>query len=205
MLDCTTFAVFFLLTNKRNKQYFSQLLTKTHKFCIITYGKVTKLVDFESVYKEYFSKIYNYMFYKVLNKETAEDLTSEFFIKLLDKLNTFDESKANLNTWLYTIAKNSVTDYFRVHKVNVSVDDEENPIDLPVDYELEKNIIKSEDRKALYEALTTLDDKTRKLLSLKYFFDMSVREIANNTGINESTVSTICLRGIEKLKKQLHI
>lgn len=163
------------------------------------------MVDFENVYKEYFSKIYNYMFYKVLNKEIAEDLTSEFFIKLLDKLDTFDESKAKLNTWLYTIARNSVTDYFRGHKINVSVDDAENPIELPVDYELEKNIIRSEDRKALYEALTALDEKTRKLLSLKYFFDMSVKEISSSTGINESTVSTICLRGIEKLKKQLHI
>ena len=145
------------------------------------------------------------MFYKVLNKETAEDLTSEFFMKLLTKLNTYDESKANLNTWLFTIARNSVIDYFRVHKINVSVDDEENPIDLPIDYELEKNIIKSEDRRTLYESLMTLDGKTRKLLSLKYFFDMSVKEISNITGINESTVSTICLRGIEKLKKQLHI
>jgi len=46
-------------------------------------GMVTILVDFEKVYEEYFSKIYNFMFYKVLNKEIAEDLTSEFFIKLL--------------------------------------------------------------------------------------------------------------------------
>ncbi len=168
-------------------------------------GKVTKLVDFEKVYNEYFSKIYNFMYYKVLNKEIAEDLTSEFFMKLLTKLNTFDDSKANLNTWLYTIARNSVTDYFRANKIEVSVDDEDNPLDLKVDYELEKELIKNEDRKALYNALTTLDDRSRKLLSLKYFFNMSVKEIAVNTGINESTVSTICLRGIEKLKKQLHI
>lgn len=145
------------------------------------------------------------MYYKVLNKEIAEDLTSEFFVKLLTKLDTFDDSKAKLNTWLYTIARNSVTDYFRVNKIEVYVDDEENPLDLKVDYELEKELIKNEDRKELYEALITLDDRTRKLLSLKYFFNMSVKEIAINTGINESTVSTICLRGIEKLKKQLHI
>lgn len=163
------------------------------------------MVEFENVYKEYFSKIYNFMYYKVLNKEIAEDLTSEFFVKLLTKLDTFDDSKAKLNTWLYTIARNSVTDYFRVNKIEVYVDDEENPLDLKVDYELEKELIKNEDRKELYEALITLDDRTRKLLSLKYFFNMSVKEIAINTGINESTVSTICLRGIEKLKKQLHI
>ena len=168
-------------------------------------GMVTILVDFEKVYEEYFSKIYNFMFYKVLNKEISEDLTSEFFIKLLTKLNTFDESKANLNTWLYTVAQNSVIDYFRGHKIEMSVDDQDNPIELPVDYELEKNIIESEDRKALYEALTKVEDRTRKLLSLKYFLDMSNKEISSVTGINESTVSTICLRGIEKIKKHLHI
>lgn len=163
------------------------------------------MVEFEKVYREYFSKIYNFMYYKVLNKEIAEDLTSDFFMKLLTKLDTFDDSKANLNTWLYTIARNSVTDYFRINKIDVSLDAEDNPLDLRVDYELEKEFIKNEDRKELYEALITLDDRTRKLLSLKYFFNMSIKEIAVNTGINESTVSTICLRGIEKLKKQLHI
>lgn len=163
------------------------------------------MVEFERVYEEYFSKIYNFMFYKVLNKELAEDLTSEFFMKLLSKLDTFDESKANLNTWLYTVARNCVIDYFRVRKNDLSVEDEENPIEIPIDYDLETNAIKNEDRKALYVALTSLDGKTRKLLSLKYFFDMSNREISRITGINESTVSTLCLRGIKKLKKQLHI
>lgn len=183
----------------------SQLLTITHIFCIIMCEKVTELVEFERVYEEYFSKIYNFMFYKVLNKELAEDLTSEFFMKLLSKLDTFDESKANLNTWLYTVARNCVIDYFRVRKNDLSVEDEENPIEIPIDYDLETNAIKNEDRKALYVALTSLDGKTRKLLSLKYFFDMSNREISRITGINESTVSTLCLRGIKKLKKQLHI
>ncbi len=168
-------------------------------------GKVTKLVDFAKIYEEYFSKIYNFMFYKVLNKEIAEDLTSEFFIKLLTKIDTFDDSKATLNTWLYTIARNSVTDYFRAHKITLSVDNEDSPINLPVDFEMEKEIIKNEDRRALYEALTNIDERTRKLLSLKYFFGMSNKEISGVTGINESTVSTICLRGIEKLKKLLHI
>ena len=163
------------------------------------------MVEFEKVYEEYFSKIYNFMFYKVLNKEIAEDLTSEFFIKLLTKLNTFDESKAKLNTWLYTVARNSVIDYFRSHKVETSIDDQDNPIELPVNYELEKELIENEDRKALYEVLVKVDDRTRKLLSLKYFFNMSNKEISSVTGINESTVSTICLRGIEKIKKQLHI
>lgn len=161
------------------------------------------MVEFEKVYEEYFSRIYNFMFYKVLNKGIAEDLTSEFFIKLLTKLNNFDESKANLNTWLYAIARNSVVDYFRIHKIEVSVDDSDNPIEIPNNYELEKDIIKNEDRKALYQALTKLDARTRKLLSLKYFFDMSNKEISNVTNINESTVSTICLRGIDKLKKML--
>ena len=181
------------------------ILTRCLNFGIITCGKVEVLVDFEKVYQEYFSKIYNFMFYKVLNKEIAEDLTSEFFIKLLTKLNTFDESKANFNTWLYTVARNSVIDYFRSHKIETSIDDQDNPIELATDYELEENIIESDDRKALYEALVKVDDRTRKLLSLKYFFDMSNKEISSVTGINESTVSTICLRGMEQIKKHLHI
>lgn len=188
---------------KKEEKNIRYLLTLISNFCIIIGGEVAKLVEFEKIYEEYFSKIYNFMFYKVLNKEIAEDLTSEFFIKLLTKLSAYNESKANLNTWLYTVAHNFVIDYFRVRKIEMSVDDEDNPLALPVDYDLERSIIANEDRKKLYEALTKLDDRTRKLLSLKYFFDMSNKEISNVTNINESTVSTICLRGIDKLKKML--
>lgn len=161
------------------------------------------LSNFETMYNEYFSKIYNYIFYRVLNKETAEDLTSELFMKLVEKFDTFDENKASFSTWIYRIASNMVIDYFRSKKIDLSLDDEENPIDLPVDFEAEKNIIQSQERKQLYEALTELDDRTRDLLSMKYFLKMSNKEISLTKGINESTVSTICLRGIEKLKKRL--
>ena len=64
-------------------------------------------------------------------------------------------------------------------------------------------MIEDDDRKAVYQALMRLDGRSRQVLALKYFGELSNREISKLTGINESTVSTIALRGRQKMREYL--
>ncbi|WHH58792.1 RNA polymerase sigma factor [Petroclostridium sp. X23] len=159
--------------------------------------------DFEKMYEEYFPKIYNYIFFRLLNKEQTEDLVSEIFLKVTQKIFSFDASKASFNTWIFVIAKNTLTDYFRRQKKCVSLDDSTNSVLITVDFEEQYKEIVNEDRKILYKALSQLDDRTRQVLYLKYFGELNNREISKVTGINESTVSTIFVRGKKKMKELL--
>ena len=156
------------------------------------------------LYEEYFGKVYNHIYFSVLSKEISEDLTSCVFLKVVQKLDSFDEEKASFNTWLYTIADNTLIDYYRQRKSEVSLD---TVIDKPGEpsrhFDDQSDLMKSEDRRALHKALEILDERTREIISLKYNADMSIRDIANLLGIKESTASTLHTRGLAKLRKVL--
>ena len=69
-------------------------------------------MEFQGIYKEYYPKILRYL-YRILNdKDLAEDLTQEVFIKVHNGLNTF-EGRSKLSTWIYKIATNIANDYFK--------------------------------------------------------------------------------------------
>lgn len=155
--------------------------------------------ELREIYEEFFSPVYNYVFYRLLHKEQTEDLTAEIFLKIVKNLHRYDESKAMMKTWIYAIADNTLIDYYRTRKPSVSIDGEDCYINLE-DFEQQYNLIRSEDRKELFFALSKLNSREREILTLKYFRDMPVAEIAELLDINKSTVSTIHLRSLEKLK-----
>ena len=78
---------------------------------------------FEEIYSKFNKQIMNYVIQKVLQKEIAEELTSDIFMKVYKRLDTFDVNKAQMTTWIYNIAKNTVIDYYRkVKLVTTSLD-----------------------------------------------------------------------------------
>ena len=67
----------------------------------------------EALYTAYSEKVRGYVFGKVANRHDAEDLVSDVFLKAYEKYPTFDADRASVSTWLYTITRNTVIDYFR--------------------------------------------------------------------------------------------
>ncbi|PKM76289.1 MAG: RNA polymerase subunit sigma-24 [Firmicutes bacterium HGW-Firmicutes-15] len=162
--------------------------------------------DFEQMYHDYFPKIYNHVFYRLLHKEQTEDVVSNIFLKVSENILRFDSQKASFNTWIFTIAKNTLTDFYRLRRTQISIDDTESSFELHSDsLDEESKLIGEDELRELYKALAALDGRTREVISLKYFGEFKNREIAKQTGINESTVATICLRGLERLRKVFEI
>ncbi len=157
--------------------------------------------EFEQMYTDYFPKVYNYMFYRLLHKQDSEDLVSEVFLKVARNICRFDAQKASFSTWIFTIARNTLIDHLRRRKINLSLDDcaETMAVDSAEQYEA----IENGERKLVYRALMRLDDRSRHILALKYFAELNNRAIARLTGVNESTVSTIYLRARAKIRKFL--
>jgi RNA polymerase sigma-70 factor (ECF subfamily) len=107
----------------------------------------------------------------------------------------------SFNTWIFTIARNTLIDFFRKRSNNVSLDHCDALI--WVDFEEQYAAIVGEDRRIVFKALRQLDDRSRQILSLKYFAELNNREISKLISVNESTVSTLCLRGKKKMKELL--
>lgn len=158
--------------------------------------------DFERMYEDYFPKVYNYIFYRLLHKQDTEDLVSEVFLKVARNIKSFNEQKATFGTWIFTIARNTLTDHFRRRKSTVSLDDCDIGL-TGTDYHEQYEIIEDDERRSVYQALMQLDARSRQILALKYLAELNNREISKLTGINESTVSTIALRAREKMRAYL--
>ena len=160
-------------------------------------------MNFEEVYDRYFSRIYNYIRYRVLARDAADDLVSAVFEKVLDKFDSFDPARAPLEPWLFAIARNTLNDHFRRRKIRnwLSLGDREEALAAPGS--VEGDAQRSEDNARLLAALGTLEERERELIAMKFTLDQNNREIAAQTGLSESNVGVILFRAMKKLKAEL--
>jgi len=79
--------------------------------------------SFDALYEAYIEKIYGFIYRRVFHKETAEDLTSETFMKALERIKSFNPEKGSFGVWIYRIARNTIIDYSRTKKVHSDIED----------------------------------------------------------------------------------
>ena len=84
----------------------------------------SKVIGKEELYIEYADKVMGYIRSKITNQADAEDLHSTVFLKVYQKFDTFDQTKASVSTWIYTITKNTVTDFFRTRHVHSEIEED---------------------------------------------------------------------------------
>ena len=68
---------------------------------------------FGRLYEQYLSRIFQYVSYRIEDRTTAEDLTSDIFNKALTNFTKYDSGKATFSTWIFSIARNTLIDYYR--------------------------------------------------------------------------------------------
>ena len=157
---------------------------------------------FGQLYDAYMERIYRFVYFRVEDQQTAEDITSQVFLKAWSNLDRFQFSRTPYLAWLYTIAHNAVIDHYRTRKVTTALDDVqlsqpdhseavENDIDLTVEMQSVKS------------ALQTLTDDQQKVLTLKFIEGMSNNEIARHLGKREGAIRALQMRGLQALAKQL--
>ena len=150
------------------------------------------------MYDEYFPKIYNYIFYQILLREDTEDIVSDVFFKVAKHKDVFDSRKASFSTWIFNIAKNTLTDYYRKRRVQLVYDESESLATIEFEQQLE--LITSEKRKAIFKELAQLKEKERMIIYYKFFRNYNNRQIAMILDMNESTVGTVLSRTLKKLR-----
>lgn len=159
--------------------------------------------EFTKIYKQYYKRVFKYICYRINDQHMAEELCSQVFEKIIEKYNGFSGDEKTLESWIFTIARNIVTDYYRTKekKFHFSLDyiiDMISPKPSP-----DEVILTKENNSYLFEALSRLNEKERSVVSLKYGANLKNTEIAKLTGLSESNVSVILCRSLKKLKKSL--
>jgi RNA polymerase sigma-70 factor (ECF subfamily) len=157
---------------------------------------------FGALYDAYLERIYRFVYFRVEDQQTAEDITSQVFLKAWENLGRFHIGGAPFLAWLYTIAHNAVIDYYRTRKVTAALDDVR--LSDPGHAEVVENGIDSAvEMDSIKIALQTLTDDQRQVLLLKFIDEMSNEEIARHLGKREGAIRALQMRGLKALAKRL--
>ncbi|MDE7284580.1 MAG: RNA polymerase sigma factor [Lachnospiraceae bacterium] len=156
------------------------------------------------IYEAYIGLIYAVVKDVLQNKENAEDVTSDFFIKLWDRADTYQSGRGH-KTWLTTIARNMAIDYLRKYRREEAseliedIDGEDFPGQetehgSPVEREVIADV-------SVKEALSGLKEKERQIINLKILGEMTFQEIAGVLQIPLGTVTWRYQNAVKKLRR----
>ncbi len=156
---------------------------------------------FAEIYDRHHPAIYRYIFYQVSDVATAEDLTGEVFVRLVEKIDRFNYRGRPLLAWLYTIARNLVTDHHRrAGKSQL----------LPLDEQLvadtigpEKAAERTLTRVSLAAAIAHLTEDQRQVILLKFVEELDNETTAQTLGKTVGSIKSLQHRALAALRRIL--
>ncbi len=171
--------------------------SKSFKY-LVEKAKETNGEGFEYFYETFALPIYRFLYFKTGKKEVAEDLMQDTFLKLY-KAQTEGSILVTSKSYIYTIAKNTLTDYYRKKKT-VSLDEEMEAViadetqDVIRAFDLENEITR------LRKSLDLLTEEQREVVEMRFIHDMSNKEISEMLGKKEDAVRQLQARAVKTLR-----
>ena len=156
--------------------------------------------DMETLYTQYSSKVTGYIYTRIRNRADAEDLCADVFEKVQRKLAEFDPARASVSTWIFTITRNTVIDYYRRSKPTEELDE-----NLSDNLEIDESLLNTETLSELAGALRALPEELRDLIVLRYYDGKPLTEIAEMMGLSYGAVKLRHQSALAKLRKALQL
>jgi len=169
----------------------------------------------EEIVQRYHRRIYNICYRFSGSPDQAQDLTQEVFIKMYGSLKSYDSQRAAFMTWMTTITRNLLVDYFRKTKQERMTDSldaatSEHEDALPLSERIpdkalppDARVQSRETKEAVHRALQKLSPDLREAVILRDLQDMDYREIATVLRVPEGTVKSRINRGRAELARLL--
>lgn len=158
------------------------------------------------LYDQHYQPIFRFIWSRVSDQATAEELTGELFIRMVANLPQYQSSGAPFRAWLYRIARNLIADHYRKHggwqlvdiaeTVHISADEEEDPMRL---------IAKKMTIEQVRQALKQIDSAQREVVELRFLVGLSIKEAAETVDKTVAAVKTLQHRGLKALRDALRV
>lgn len=156
---------------------------------------------FAELYDTHVDSVYRYLLYRVREPSDAEDLASEVFTRAFANIHRYKWQGKSFLAWLYTIARNAVTDRRRRDRPTVELDNAYGLADSgPTAHDL---AVRGENVEALRGAVKHLTGEQQEVLVLRFVENLSSREVANILGKNEGAIRALQFRALGRLRKIL--
>ncbi|PWI45583.1 ECF subfamily RNA polymerase sigma factor, BldN family [Streptomyces sp. ICBB 8177] len=158
---------------------------------------------FGRLYDHYCDTVYRYIYYRVGGKATAEDLTSETFLRALRRIGTFTWQGRDFGAWLVTIARNLVADHFKSSRFRLEVTTGEMLDANEVERSPEDSVLEHLSNESLLQAVKKLNPQQQECVTLRFLQGLSVAETARIMGKNEGAIKTLQYRAVRTLARLL--
>ncbi len=167
---------------------------------LISRAKLADVHALTTIYERDAQALYRYIYYRVGDRDLADDLRAEAFLRMLEGMERYEDRGWSIAAWLYRIAHDRTIDTLRrrykcqqlpLETWTDICDGPESVLDTKLDYE------------ELYQSLNHLTESQRQVIMLRFISERSIQEIARQLGRTEGAVKALQHRGIQTLARLL--
>ena len=151
--------------------------------------------DITLIYMEYHERVMGYIHARLRSQADAEDVCQDVFEKVYMKLDSFDSEKASISTWIYSITRNSVIDFYRRSHPHEDLDE-----NMARDDAVEDSLLNDETLEELAEALERLPAQLREIVVLRYYDGIPLTEIAKKMNLSYGAIKLRHAKALELLR-----
>jgi RNA polymerase sigma-70 factor (ECF subfamily) len=155
---------------------------------------------FVQLYRSHYDSIFRYCSHRLFERAKAEDVTSEVFLKVIENINGFKGNEKQFRCWLYRIATNTVNNHLRKtarrNRLLKFAREHSNSQDADC-------VVPTDKLTLLREAVFTLKPRYQTIITLRFFENLKLTEIAEVLGSSPGTVRSQLMRALAKLRKVL--
>ncbi len=156
---------------------------------------------FALLYRRHYDAIFKYCVHRLFDRHTAEDITSQVFLKVVEKFHRFEGDERQFHNWLYKIATNAVNEHLRKcgrQKAALKILKEQSNTN---NRTFEDGTIKLV---ILKQAMLKLKPRYQTIIALRFFENLKLTEIAEVLESNPGTVRSQLARALTKLRKKIN-
>ena len=161
-------------------------------------------LSFDDLLNNNWDYVYNFLLKKTNNDFLSEEITIQSFSKAFEKIDLFDQ-KYKFKTWIVSIAKNQLNDYFKKKKLRFENIENINLIGLKNNFNPEEELINKEKYNHLNEKIEELKPMYKEIIKLKYIEDLSIRQISKKINQPLNTVKIKIFRAKKILSEILEL
>ena len=154
--------------------------------------------DITTIYNEYHDKVMGYIYARLNSKEDAEDLCQDVFVKVHSKLESFDPEKSSVSTWIFSITRNSVIDFYRTSHPIVEIDES-----IPEDGSIEDGVVNDETLEELAAALEKLPLELRQIIVLRYYDRIPLTEIGKKMNLSYGSIKLRHAKALQMIRANM--